>query len=365
MSLGSKASRPQVTPPSKAWGKTKLLMGEGKVVEWFMYKGDVLQLVRRLAKHLIETGVAEGIVSGVSKEGKVSLHIARSAVEVDESPLDHVLLHGYRGLESTVRAARERKKEKLAVLVKPCEARAIVELAKRRQVDLNLAFIIGFDCPGIRANSDAGDELKEAMSAAPSGELLRDACRRCEVHAPPHADVYISLLASPEILLVGAKTEKGTRVVESLRKDGVLSDRPPQELLLGREKKLKLLDEKGRETLREEEGKLLSTPNNERLSWFMGQLNSCTRCSACIRACPLCFCKDCVLIAERKKYSPSLFLVTRMLHMADACVCCGKCDEVCPKSIPLSYMFYHLGRRFTSRHSYLSGVDFSKPPRIV
>jgi len=335
------------------------------VVDWFTYKGDVLQLVRRIAKHLLEAGVVDGVVSGVSKDGKVSLYIVRGAVEVDESPLDRVLLHGYRGLESAVRAVRERREERLAVLVKPCEARAMVELAKRRQVNLDSSFIIGFDCPGIRVNNTIELGIKEAVSAVPSDELLRDACRRCEVHALPHYDVCISLLASPEIILVGAKTGKGTRVVKFLKESGVLSDRSPQELLLMREEKLRLLSENGRKNLREEEEKLLSAPSNERFSWFMSQLDSCARCGACIKACPLCFCKDCILIKERKNYSPSLFLVTRMLHMADACVCCGKCDEVCPKNIPLSYMFYHLGRRFTSRYNYLAGVDFSNPPRAV
>ncbi|MEM3465166.1 MAG: hypothetical protein QXY80_03060 [Candidatus Jordarchaeales archaeon] len=338
---------------------------EGITERGFVHRGDPLQLVRDLTKLLLEAGVVDGIVSGVSKEGKVVLHVVKSADELDEAILGYVLVHSYQGLESTVRAIRDRKGDRLAALVKPCEARAIIELAKRRRIDLNSVFIVGFDCPGMRTNQDASGEVMEALRVTPGDEVLKDACRRCEVHAPPYADVCVSLISSPEVTLVEAGTERGAKVLETLRGKGVIIEGQPRELITKREEKLRLLNERGRRTLKEEENKLLSVPGHERFSWFMSQLDACVKCSACIRACPICFCKDCILISKRKEYTPSLFLVTRMLHMADSCVCCGKCDEVCPKSIPLSYMFYHLGRKFTSRHSYLAGVDFSRPPRTV
>lgn len=335
------------------------------MVEWFAYEGDVIQLARGLATRLLEADIVEGVVSGISANGKLVPHVIRRGEGADGSPLDCVLLYGYRGLESTVRFVRERKGERLAVFVKPCEARALVELAKRKQVNLSGVFVIGFDCPGVSVGSNLGGGLRSAMGTVPKKETLRDACKRCDVHEPPYADVCISLLASPEVALVRVKTEKGRRLVEQLAKEGALSERVPQEFLLEREEKLNLLNEYGRKTLKEEEERLLSTPSSERFSWFMEQLDSCVKCSACIRACPICFCKDCILITKRKEYPSSLFIVTKMLHMADACVCCGKCDEVCPKSIPLSYMFYHLGRKFNSRYGYIAGVDFSKPPRII
>lgn len=338
---------------------------EGITKQWFVYKDDPLQLLRSLTKLLLENGVVDGVISGMSKEGKVVLHVVKSAEELDETLLGYVLVHSYRGLESTVRAIRDRKGDRLAALVKPCEARAVIELTKRRQIDLNSVFIVGFDCPGMRTNYDINGGVMEALRVTPGDEILKNACRRCEVHAPPYADIYVSLISSPEVTLVKAGTERGANVLEVLKGRDVISEGQPRELIMKREEELRLLNERGRRTLKEEEDKLLSMPGHERFSWFMSQLDACVKCSACIRACPICFCKDCILISKRKEYMPSFFLVTRMLHMADSCVCCGKCDEVCPKSIPLSYIFYHLGRRFTSRHSYLAGVDFSRPPRAV
>ncbi len=333
--------------------------------QWFVCKEDVLQLVRHLLKYLMEKGFVDGVVSGVYKEGKVSLHIATRKEEIDEAPLDYVLTKGYKGLESTAKTVSLRKEARLAALAKPCEVRAMIELAKRRQVNLDSVFVIGFDCPGMRAAFNPEPVLSEAMSMEPSVETIREACKRCEVHAPPYADVNISLLASHEIILVRAGTRKGEHVVEALRGKGIIQGRSPPELIQRRNERLRLMDEKGEKNLKEEEESLLSTPSHERFSWFMSQFNSCIKCCACIRACPLCFCKDCILISDRKNYAPSLFIATRMLHMADSCVCCGKCDEVCPKNLPLSYMFYHLGRKFTSRYGYLAGTDFTKPPRAI
>ncbi|MEM1658500.1 MAG: 4Fe-4S dicluster domain-containing protein [Candidatus Jordarchaeales archaeon] len=334
-----------------------------KGVEWLACKSDVYALLRSLVRCLLEEGEVSGVASGEVKEEKISLRIVRDVKEVDEAPLDRVLLYGYRGLESPVRAVRDRKGERLAILVKPCEARALIELSKRKQVSLSSTFVAGFDCPGVSVNNTEGSLL--ALSDAPEYEVLREACKRCEVHTPPYSDVVISLLASADIPLVRAGTERGVKMLRILERKGIRFGNPSRELLSKREEKLKMLNENGKRRLEEEEKELLSKPAAERFSCFMSWLDSCIKCGACIRACPICYCKDCIVTARRKDYAPSFFLVTKMLHMADSCVCCGKCDEVCPKSIPLSYIFYHLGRRFASRYNYLAGVDFSNPPRII
>ena len=51
---------------------------------------------------------------------------------------------------------------RVAVVLRPCELRALVELAKLRQCTLENSFLIGFDCLGRMENSVYLETLKEA-----------------------------------------------------------------------------------------------------------------------------------------------------------------------------------------------------------
>ncbi len=346
-------------------------MGEGlrgEVVLHATGREEPVKIIRYALRHLLEEGRVDGVVTGRLAEGecKPSLAVSSSLEEAASAPVAQIILYGYKKLGSAPKTLVERAGERLAVLVKPCEARAIVELAKRRKVNLDDVYVIGFDCPGMRREeAHPPEELGRTLSDPPSREELRDACRRCEVHSPPYADVVFSFLTKSGVPIVEARTEKGAALVMHLRSRGLVAGEPALEDVLEREEAIRRLDEEGGRWLVEERERWLSAPEEERLSWFNSQLNLCVKCGSCIRACPLCFCKDCILLSRRREYTPSLFIATRMLHMADLCVGCGKCDEVCPKSIPLSFMFYHVGRMFTSRYGYTPGADFSKPPRIV
>jgi formate dehydrogenase subunit beta len=50
-----------------------------------------------------------------------------------------------------------------------------------------------------------------------------------------------------------------------------------------------------------------------------------------------------------------LFHVTRMLHMAHACVGCGMCSDGCPVSIPVADVFRAVGQAVQERFGYVPG----------
>jgi formate dehydrogenase subunit beta len=89
---------------------------------------------------------------------------------------------------------------------------------------------------------------------------------------------------------------------------------------------------------------LQSKSVEDRWSFWRGQFEKCIRCYACRQACPLCYCKRCVVDKNTPQWietSPHLrgnlaWNVVRAFHLTGRCVGCGECERVCPVGIPLA-----------------------------
>jgi formate dehydrogenase subunit beta len=95
--------------------------------------------------------------------------IRDEAVLEGASPLSPIMpVQGARVISSITR--RGKGKNRIAAIMRPCEARATIELAKLGQVDLENATIITMDCPGVIPLSDyfedggKGDKVFEDAS---------------------------------------------------------------------------------------------------------------------------------------------------------------------------------------------------------
>lgn len=227
---------------------------------------------------------------------------------------------------------------KVAVVARPCDARALVNYIKEKQFARDDVYVIGVNCAGVvdrnkvyervgpyelvgvelnglnlTVTTRTGGEVKMALA-----EILAPACTRCTHRAPPLADVVVG-------------------------------------------EEVKAPDVDPYAVVAEHEAK----PVDERWSWFAEEMDRCIRCRACRQACPMCYCETCFAdqtnppwIGQTALTADTMgFHVGRLFHMAGRCVDCGACEAACPMNIPLTVLNRKLDKLVYELYGYEPGLD--------
>jgi formate dehydrogenase subunit beta len=291
---------------------------------------------------------------------------------------------------AVARLTRQPTGKKLAVVLRPCEMRAFVELVKLKQGAVEDILLIGFDCLGAYTNLDyfrfvesVGDDGTAAFvqtalaqrNGPVEGVDLAPACQICENFIPETADIHIGLLGvdTAKEILVQAYSENGTDLLVSMQT--VPAEPPPgrqvkiQEL---RERRMASRDARFADTA-------AATDSVDKLTAYLAH---CVNCYNCRAACPVCYCKACVFETDVFDHDAYQYLqwaqrrgtikmptdtvfyhLTRLAHMSTACVGCGQCSNACPNDIPVMELFRGVAHQTQAAFDYRAGrsVD-EKPP---
>jgi formate dehydrogenase subunit beta len=306
--------------------------------------------------------------------------------DIKTFPLTNLIAYGYARTDSAAKYLHKTLegalKDKVAIIARPCDTRALIELAKIRQVNLENLFIIAFEDRGMIPS--ASKEIKKIKDIDPTkvvkekigdnglivklddGKVkevpinIAENCSRCTRKIPVVADIGITDLVIPidsDEIILKVYSEKGNELIEKSK----ISTKPlPNDIkqnLVDKIKEIKNAALAKRAKDLEEWDKLSQAEKIERLQ-------KCTGCGICIRACPVCYCVDCILQKKKKEKTIDnvTYQLTRIAHVADRCVECGNCDNNCPQNLPLSFYFQSLNEAFRKKFKYTSGESVEDIP---
>jgi len=294
---------------------------------------------------------------------------------------------------------------KIAITVKPCDAKSIIELAKRTQISLDNLLLIGLNCTGTLPPAKAKNMFKEEFGVNPAdiasediedNELIirlkdgaakkkdlaeleekgygrRENCRRCETNIPIMADIACGKwgTADKKTTFIEVCSERGARFVEAAIESGYINvEQPSADAIDTRKQKDRAAVELARQWQEKDFANLEQMSSDERFNYWFGQFSQCIKCYGCRDACPICYCKDCFLEADRGFISPGevppdvMFPMIRITHVMDSCVNCGQCQDACTMELPLSRLIFLLSKKIDAIFKYEPGMDITKLPPL-
>ncbi|MDD5748204.1 MAG: 4Fe-4S dicluster domain-containing protein [Actinomycetota bacterium] len=241
---------------------------------------------------------------------------------------------------------KEPDTRKIAVFVKGCDSRAVVQhLVENAYLRENIV-VLGIPCMGVidrrKAEKLFGESL-EPVEAECSGDkvalnfggerkeversdVLSEKCLRCRYPNPILSDI-----------MLGTEVEK----------------RAEDEFADVSEFEKKSADEKW--------------------AFWEEQFSKCVRCYACRNVCPMCYCIDCVVTKLKPQWTRrstdisenTVYHIQRAWHLAGRCIECMECERVCPMNIPIMTLNRKMTKEVREMFDHEPGVDPEAKPLLA
>jgi len=108
----------------------------------------------------------------------------------------------------------------------------------------------------------------------------------------------------------------------------------------------------------------------ERWAFWSKEFERCIKCYACRQACPLCYCRQCIVEKNQPQWVPPSahamgnvsWNIVRAFHLAGRCIDCGECERACPVGIPLLALNRAIQKEVNEAFNYVSGYDHTGKP---
>jgi len=265
---------------------------------------------------------------------------------------------------------------RVAVVMRNCQIRALVELVKLKQADIENIIVIGVDCPGtfsivdyknLSRDRDSTDLylslLKEDKELTKN---LRSACIACREPVPQNCDILVGSFGvdAGKALYLESRTPAGEEILKNMS----LKESPHTE---AREKAVQ-------EVLKKKAAKeadfLEIHADKKGIKAILDFYSSCINCQNCRRVCPICYCQECFFTSDslvrngdtligksrargafKMPLDTLLFHTGRMNHMILSCVECGLCEQACPVEIPLMQVLKRVAGDAQAKFDYRPG----------
>jgi formate dehydrogenase subunit beta len=276
--------------------------------------------------------------------------------------------------------------KKIALVMRSCEIRALIELVKLNQANLDDTLLIALDCFGRFENADFYTLQEQNLTAesfiqaAQSGTTATDgldvveACTICEHPVSANADIRLCLIgADAGTFGVEGLSEKGEKAISDMGLSGSDGDGKRADAV------------KSLVAARQETFSNKLNEYREKINSFQAleeNMAKCVNCYNCRVACPVCYCKECVFVTDTFRHDGEQFIawsrnkgglkmptdtvfyhLTRMTHIGNFCVGCGQCASACPNDVNLTMAFKSAAKVSQERFDYEAGrsLDEAQP----
>jgi len=338
--------------------------------------------LKELLRFLLEDGRVKGVLTlrKMDEHGAISYSLITNPDHIESALPLFPLMPVNLGKQLSRLTLMEPATDPIAVVLRPCELRAFVELVKRNQGSLENFLFISSTCGGVyplemAVAGDIEEQLARYWKAIEQGEAvpdIRPACKACTYFVPYTADITLSLLGNKEIdkkSVLLLNSDKGERFVEGI--SGQLSEEEPDWAAMDRIRKER---ETERQRLSDEvETKTLGIDD------LTKTFSRCIDCHNCSKVCPICYCHVCFFDSKDSEHGSvhyetalekngsvsmlsdtTFYHLVRLFHISASCVGCGLCADVCPANIPLWAISLKVGDSVQKAFDYLPGKDMEE-----